>query len=205
MSEITEAIIAKSGQNVIQVALGRDRDGLSVGVRALPHVEDFLRSLGSGELIDVQTLGRHWCLPKVAEANGKKLLVYELSNLIGLTSVEEHGFSFRLNNPGTPLVEAAPSLSGEPGRAVARDAEEGAYRPRLKGAGNEVLNMSFLRLAGISSSEGVNFTIKGVYTREGITRLAERIEQAGKRFYREFLKPYKVVITVSTMPIPEGY
>jgi hypothetical protein len=195
-----EAVVNKSGEQCIQVMLGRSTDGLAVKVWAQPKVEDFVRSLGTGEHLDVNTIGRHWSPMKKKEPP-ETLLVYEMSRPIGTIHVQEHGFSFSLDQPGWPLVLEHKTDLPSP--------YEDSGLPRRyavpKKSHSELLNLAFLRLVGISSADVVRFVVNGVYTREGIDNLAMRIEQAGSRFYREFLKPYRVIVTVSTMPIPEGF
>jgi hypothetical protein len=197
-----EAIVMKSGENCIQVSLSRNTDGLLVKVWAQPKVEDFVRSLGTGEKLDVATIGRHW-LPSGKDKSAP-LLVYALTQAVGPMNVDEAGFSFSIDRPGYPLVEAASSGDGEmPSSASAFVARYGS-RPKRPQT-NEMLNMGFLRLVGISGESGVSFVVHGVYTREGINMLAARIEEASRKFYKEFLKPYRVIVTVSTMPIPESF
>jgi hypothetical protein len=179
MGDSIEAVVAKSGETRIQTSLSRSSDGLKVTIWAQPQVEDFLRSLGTGSVIDVQTLGRYWA------PAGRELFVYSLSKELGGLDVNGK-FSYYLDHPGT---------------AISSIPEEGYSLTR---GGGGALNLSFLRLVGISESGGVSFTVKGVYTRSMITQLGSQIEQATQKFYREFLKPYKLVISVSTMPI-EGF
>lgn len=193
------AIVAKSGEDKIRTIIGRSTAGLMLNVWAQPHVEDFIRSLGTGEQLDVQTLGRHWMAP--GKDPDKKVLVYQMEHDLGQLNMNNL-FSFRLDRPGYPLVED--SGAGEP--APLHYEDEDRLRPRRPAMrfGPECLNLSFLRLVGISEVGGVSFCVKGVYQREGIDKLAERIEQASTRFYREFLKPYKVIVTTSVMAIPGG-
>lgn len=197
-----EALVVKSGETCIQTTLSRHPDGLKVNVWTHPRVEDFVRSLGSGEHIDIQTIGRYWSRPNIRDEKGKmipderRLMVYFLEQSLGTLSVDTE-FSYCLDKPGYPLVNGSDSPPGE------GDPAPRGYKSL--GSGRETLNISFLRLVGVSDGPGVSFTVRGVYSREAINRLGERIKQATNRFYREFLKPYKLIVTVSTMPIPGDY
>lgn len=184
----TDVEVVKNGETCMQADLQRSALGLSITVRTLPRVEEFFSNLSGGRTVDVGTLGRHWINPS---KDKKKLLVYTYDEKIPQVHVERAGFSFRLDKPGQPLTELG--LGGE---FAAPDLAAG---PQV----NEVLNLSFLRLAGISDASGVTFAVRGVYTERGVEKLAEKIEQGFSRFYREFLKPYRCIITVSTMPIKE--
>lgn len=60
------------------------------------------------------------------------------------------------------------------------------------------LNLGFLRLKDISEGSGVEFVIKGVYEAETVkTKLKTQLNDALRSFYRQFLKPLDVVITVT--------
>ena len=191
MNDRSEATVMKSGETCIQTVLSRTASGLLVNVWALPRVEDFVRSLGSGELIDVQTIGRHWSRPHIRSDSGvltpnpNKLMVYDMSVNLGPLSSSD-GTGYIIHRPGYPLNVAA---------------EDGG---RISMKGDEVINLSFLRLAGISEPGGIAFVIRGPNSLENASRLARQIESATGRFYREFMKPFKLVVTVSTMPIPDG-
>lgn len=205
--EIVDAIVAKSGENCIQVSLSRSSDGLLVKVWALPKVEDFVRSLGTGETLDVQTIGRHW--QPAGKDKAARLMVYELSSPISPINVDEGGFAFRLDHPGYPLTESSSGginpENGEMETEVYIDPITGRAKRRMLTSSKEMLNLGFLRFAGISGESGVSFVVRGVYTREGINSLASKIEQACVKFYKEFLKPYRMIVTVSTMPIPDNF
>jgi hypothetical protein len=163
-----------------------------VKVWAQPHVEDFIRSLGTGEKVDIQTLGRFWQSP--GQKLGEKLFVYDMNKAFAPIRCEgEEPLYFQLDRPGTELL-----IDNVVGKRIMLGDEDDGYRGPSKP--QECVNLSFLRLCGISNG-GVTFIIRGVYTREEITALGEKFERATKKFYREFLKPFKLIITVSTMPI----
>lgn len=204
VEQSVNASVMKSGEICIRTIIGRSRDhnsGLTLNVWAHPRVEDFIRSLGTGEHIDVHTIGRHWSPPD--REKDRKMFVYQLSQDLGELTCDDK-FFYRLDRPGSPLVDSG----ADDGELAVADEDRGRPRSAFKsltGRANESLNLSFLRLVGISDQNGVSFNVSGVYQRESIIRLGERIEQASNRFYREFLKPYRLMVTVSTMPIPDGY
>lgn len=63
---------------------------------------------------------------------------------------------------------------------------------------DEVVNLSFLRLRGISEENGVTFYLKGAYSWPYVQKLAQRIVQAGRQFYMDYLKPGDITVTIST-------
>ena len=186
MSDQVEAVVIKSGEQRIRTSLTRSPlSPLLVNIWARPEVEDFMRSLGTGEQQDVQTLGRYWT-PHGINKQERKLYVYELSQSLGPLTVGEQ-LTYRFDLPGQPLT-----------------AKSENDRPFGGSDGREVLNMSFLRCVGISDPNGVSFSVAGVFERKSIDRLGKYIELATQRFYREFLKPYKLIVGVYTMPVPIG-
>lgn len=186
------AEVIKSGENCIQVLLARSRGGLKLTVRTHPRVEDFLKGLGNGEKMDVSLIGRHW-----TPIGKDTLYVWPITDPVGEQFVEGAAYSYTLDLPGWPL--ANPNRDRD-------DAEDGRYalRNMAKAVRGEVLNLSFLRLVG-TSEDGVSFAIKGMFSPAAVDKLAERIQESGRAFYVNFLKPYRLMVTVSTQPIPSGF
>lgn len=67
-------------------------------------------------------------------------------------------------------------------------------RPLIEG---ETVNLSFLRLVGISKG-GVRFLIKGVYDTDGLVDLVNRINIAKRRFYLAYMRPVSLTVTLTT-------
>lgn len=63
------------------------------------------------------------------------------------------------------------------------------------------VNLSFVRLIGVSEGEGVSFSLKGVHTLEAIRDMGERIKLASRRLYINYMKPVDLTVTVSTQEI----
>lgn len=82
------------------------------------------------------------------------------------------GGLYRLDSPGQPLLDQ-----------------------------NEVVNLSFLRLVGISENAGVEFTIAGVYSEPEAKRIQQLIGQASKRFYADYLLPVDLELTLSSQEV----
>ncbi len=87
-------------------------------------------------------------------------------------ATERDGFT--LGNIGKPLVETDASLP---------------------------VNLSFLRLRGISEGAGVRFTIPGVFGADIARATRDRIATAARRFYQDYLRPMDLTVTVSTQEI----
>ena len=63
------------------------------------------------------------------------------------------------------------------------------------------VNLSFLRLVGISEGAGVSFGVKQVYAQQGIDELKEGFIKAGVRFYQDYMKPIHATVVVSTQEL----
>lgn len=66
---------------------------------------------------------------------------------------------------------------------------------------NGQINLSFLRLVGISEGAGVAFAIKGVYSLEMARQLRDKLGMAAKRFYIDYIRPVDVSVTISTQDL----
>ena len=166
MTDTNVATLEKHGDTVIRTELAWTTQGLLVKVRAHQDVEDFMRSLGTGELTEPKATGHRYWEPQ----KGSELLCYDLSTNLGILTTEA-GAVYRFDRVGYPLLE----------------------QTDYKG---EVINLSFLRLAGISSVSGVTFRIKGIYSLEARNRMRELLGMAQRRFYFSFMKPTRAVVNI---------
>lgn len=199
--------LIKGGEVCIEAILHRSTTGLTLNVRAHPAVEDFVRSMGTGEVTDIRMHGRHW-VPADGRVNGNRrnppgeqgpLMIYQLSVNPGLIPLED-GTAFRIDKPGWQLndvkdqedQEAAPAAGGR--RFVMPTTQQVYYKT--------VTNLSFLRLVGISEGAGVKFGVDGVFTTEEVDRLASRIQLSARRFYVQYMKTITQMVTVSRQEIP---
>ena len=104
------------------------------------------------------------------------LQVWSVTSPVGLM-MDEKGMPFRIDKPGQPLVEANNNYP-------------------MGG----VLNLSFIRLVGISEG-GVEFSVRSVQTIEEVLNLASMIKLALKAFYLSYMRTVKVAVVISTQRI----
>lgn len=175
-----EIPLIKRGELVIQVNLKRNPAGLFVNVKVHPGIEEFARGLGTTELQDVRTIGRYWT-PTRPTSPERGFSVWNMTTNPGNVT-GPNGVIFRLDRPGQGLTDN----SGIP----IPNNKQGLEYP--------VINLSFLRLQGISEGAGVNFHVKGVFTFEAVKQLADQIEQATRAFYIIYLKPIDMDVMVMT-------
>lgn len=168
--------LTKGGITVIQFALTRNREGLRVSLKTVPEVEDFFRGLGNGHEEEVAIHGRYW----IGTRGETPLTIY--NQVVAIPPGHDKPY-YRVDRPGQPLLEFGPDGSG------------------LQGA----INLSFLRLKGISTGAGVSFTVSGVYSRDLILDMKDKMERATLNFYKQFLKPLNFAVFVSTQEVPTTY
>ena len=173
-----EASIIKRGETPIHIRFRKTMRGLTMHIKTLPIVEDFMRLLGQGVTTDVRTNGRYWTHTSKDLAE-KQLLVYDLE-------MREHGIlggkgvQYRLDAPGQPLI-----IHGQ-------DAN---------GRRSTMVNLSVLRLVGISEGPGVTITISGVYSEDATREMEEGFVKAIKAFYEAYLRPIDLTVVVSTQEL----
>lgn len=63
------------------------------------------------------------------------------------------------------------------------------------------VNLSFLRLVGISEPEGVKFTVAGPFSREYLDRIGQGIIQQLRTFVRDYIVPVQVNLRISSTEI----
>lgn len=61
-----------------------------------------------------------------------------------------------------------------------------------------VLNLSFLRLVGISSPEGVRFVIAGPYSKDYVSRISKQISTEVRNIIREYIVPVAINFRISS-------
>ena len=178
MSEIATVIepetsqVVKRGQIVTEVILHRSMKGVSLQVKTNPAIEEFAKALGDGESMDIKNYGRHW-----HPIGDTPLRVYnhdpKLAKMEVITVDDSSGkVAFRYDQPGQPLYDT-----------------------------NGFLNLSFLRLVGVSEGAGVAFGISGIYTLDSLRRIRDHISAAGRKFYIHYMRPVDVSVTISTQEL----
>jgi hypothetical protein len=152
--------------------LDRCAEGILVHVKVATELEEFFKSLGTGELhppsayTPAGSYGNNNAIGTWVSKDGKSLEVYQAApeNL----EIISNGQKIRLDIPNQPL-EVDVTLG---------------YVSNV--------NISFLRLKGISSESGVRFLVRGgVISKAGIYDIRDKIIRAIKYIYSEFVTPTK--------------
>lgn len=171
--------VTKGGETCISFGLMRSSKGLKVSVRTHPRVEEFFREISGEEVADVKLSARHWKgltpeTPLMAYIVGEKVAIEDKS--------------YNLNRIGHPLIDEGNEKKFD------RDGRHIGYM-------NSRINISFLRLTGISDGNGVTFYVGGVYSKEAVTKLLEQIGGALRSFYIDYIRPMNVSVQISTQSL----
>lgn len=168
--DMTDVMVAKRGETVLQMAIRRGPKGLRIKVKAHALVEELMRSwaprLDNGEVEEVSPsdYGRYW---KGLEGN---LTAYRPAEGTGVFTFRDGLYT--LNALGQPIKD-----------------------------NQGVLNLSFLRLKGISEGTGVTFYISGIYSDAEARKIKDLIEAAAGKFYSDYLLPVEMELTIMTQEI----
>lgn len=176
--------VNKSGETFLQTILERSKGGVKLTVRAHPRLEQLMASVCDGQApVEVRLVGREWVFGADQKATAYNLVGNEFA---GVKSAAGTAYQYRLDKLGAPLLTS----------------NDDAERRVLGANSQKVINLSFLRLVGISEGVGVSFEIKGVRTKEGIRELSEAIGQASRSFYEQYVRDLRMVATLSVMQSP---
>lgn len=163
MDEPISGEVQKGSSTPFRLSLQRTPSGVTVCVYSIPAIEEFMRSASGGEVVAVNTLGRYWQPTK----EGNPLTAYVIPVMRLATDFSGNGVS--LDRLGQPLIE-----------------------PSQQVPGREQVNLSIMRLVGISEGSGIAFKMRGVYSLDELRKMRDRVIQAARNFYIEYLQPVDV-------------
>lgn len=175
-----EAAVIKRGETCLITTFSRTALGLGIRVKAHAAVELFMRGLAEPDAppIEVSVVDRYW----VPTSTKNPLLAYRISQALP-SMVQPSGYPlFTLDRLGRPLLDDREA----DGPSNARDTP---------------VNLSYLRLIGISEGAGVTFNLKGVYSLEELRKMEERVAHAQQQFYINYIRPVNLSVIISTQEV----
>jgi hypothetical protein len=151
---------------------GKDRNkiGLIVRVKARRDVEEFMSNLAQGRRMPVDAMGDVW---QNCNEDGAPLEYYETDNRF------ESNRHYSLDFVSGPLL-----------------VQPNAGSSRLSLNTEEVVNLAFLRLAGISMDSGVSIGLAGAYSNDYIKRVKLALPGAVKQFLQDYIVPVTLNLQV---------
>jgi hypothetical protein len=160
--------IISKGDTLVRLDLKRGPQGLVVRAKAHPTLEELFATFSNGAHVAPTTHGRLW----MPVGDGAKLpMAYDASTVPGI------GNNFRSPLGQFSLLQLGAEL----------------YRPDTA-----YVNLSFLRLVGISKDPGIVFAVRGVWDLESVRTMGKMMNAGVKKLFDDFIKPIDVVI-VTTM------
>lgn len=165
--------VTKGGEQFISIVLTRTRQGLKTSIKANPKIEEFFSSFAEtqGAPASALTISRQW-----TSETHPKLLYYRVPTEM----CQLHGSSpfYRIDTLARPLIFS-----------------------RQDGGELDVVNLSFIRLVGISDPGGIEFTSSGVLSRESLETVKTLLGGAIRNFYQEWMQEIKKAVIVTTQEI----
>lgn len=140
-------------------------DGLILTIQMEPDVEEFMKSLGSGKPLLIDSILGSPGMWKNKQ-KGEPLLVYDYAKKTN---------NFNLKSVGTALQT--------PGQ---KDGNGGYTK--------ESLNISFMRLVGISQPGGVSIIVQEPFGFDDVLTLGNRLKAEVYNFLREYVAPIRITI-----------
>lgn len=155
----------------------KNRVGLRLRITANPELEQFMRNLSNGKTIPMDSLTADWI--RIPQENTE---IYAIN--FGRTPKE-----YTLSAVGMPpIFEAANAGEG--------DAPIPA-RLRTTSQKDEIANLSFLTIAGISREEGVTIGMSGVYSFDYIQSARTKLINAAKQFLHDYIVPVTINLQIT--------
>lgn len=178
MNNEIDASVEKGAERLSELTICRTRGGIRIYGKVHPLIEDLIKSWSATEPVPVSsTYGRNWV---GRDDKPVASLVWELQENPGVLSADG-GVLFVIDRCGGPLTDE---------RQI-----NDPYGGRPKTA--QVLNLSFLRIVGISEGDGIDIIIKGVFGTDRLLEIVEQIKRAIRYIAVQYIKPVDVTIIVS--------
>lgn len=160
--------IKKGGETIARIGFRRSIKGLRVSVWANPLIEETFRGWSGGT--GPLAIAEYGRYWRQIDT---PLSAYQMTTDLGVLAFD--GGMYTLNAVGRPLLD------------------KGASVP------DGIVNLGLLRLVGISSGAGVRFTHEsGPISLPEIRRMKDRLLQASRRFYIDYVMPVDITITLNT-------
>lgn len=169
------ASVIKGGVCWFDLTLDRGKKGLEFFLRADPRIEDFMKSLGGASPLEaVEMYGREWY-----PTSGKPLLIYAMERDLPPSP------TYTLSKPAEPF----------------RNPTSSSREISLNASASNRLNLSFLRLAGISNPDGFSFGVYGPFSEPYISQLSKEIVVEVRNIIRDYIVPVHINLRISSQQI----
>lgn len=147
--------------------------GLRLRVQANSEVEDFMRSLSNKRVISADAIAPDWVSQDLTASKALDTYIIE-RNLSGKDYTMEAIGQQLLIGGGKQVRLADGSI----------------------GLSGDKINISFLKLVGISNEGGVEFGVSGIFSAEYVNKVRTAINPAIAQFLKDYLVPVSYTFSV---------
>jgi hypothetical protein len=172
------ADIIKGSDTKISLTLHRGIEGLRVSIKTISQIEDFFQRLSGGQSQQASIYNRMWTRDKGDETPLNVYMFEKATIKPPVEEDEERRVPYTLELVGSPLLSYVEN--------------------RRTGAKDTGANISFLRIVGISEGAGATFNIKGVYSSGEVKNIRNKLSEALRRFYIDYMQPVSLSVMIST-------
>lgn len=194
--EVPQTDIVKGGETCFSFAFERTTKGLKGSIKAHPRVEEFFRTLSHGETTDTVLSGRYW---KSVGPGDAPLMAYALTT--PLDSLHDGDGRFVIDRLGYPILDPDNDGQDRAGGGGGIRLNDNAGRPYPSKDRSNCVNISFVRLVGISEGHGVSFYVSGVYSTEAVNKLLKGVGEGLRQLYIDYMRPMNVSVQISTQSL----
>jgi hypothetical protein len=175
--------------------IGRSRTGIVISVEATPEVEGFFATSVAAQQetpTQVGMFGREWI-----QVGQTPLEIYPLPGptFAGQLAVGYNDAYFRLDQPGAPMFLPGPIRAGNANKSALRTVPP--HPTNMVDREASSINLTPLRLVGISRPGGVSFKIDGVWSTSDLQAIRDKFQAASATFYLSYLQPVHLIGKVS--------
>lgn len=182
-----ENVILGNSEVLIEQHLKRTARGLLMEVKAHPMVEEIFQAWSIDKSMETASAhGRYW----MPADEGDELQVWRMNQIIPITPLGQ-GYQYRVDRLGTLLIE---------GNDLERQNPGGDLNPHPAMSGISTVNISYLRLVGISGEKGKRFIVRGVFSLDGLKEINSMTTAAIRRIFMDYMRPVELNVVMSTRP-----
>jgi hypothetical protein len=214
--------VVKGGENWMSMTIGRHAKGITLWVRVIPPVEEFIASLSIPSLNPNAGQDDGGAPPARNRVLGQGLnrgapVVAAQRFVVSATPFDANDLQaapVRMN-PDEPQVD---DLVGTYGKRwlpigdeklevyrVHSDLDNQYYTLSAVGQGllarNSEVNLSFLRFKGISGGQGIKFMLLGPMGRSDARNMGGRVLSTAKQFFTEYIAPINLNLRITSTEV----
>lgn len=165
--------VSKGGVCWAEFSLGRCPKGIDMTVRVLPQIEEFIKSLSGGKSEPSEAYGMEW-FPIYPAGD---IMVYRTDK----KTID--GETWTIDKIAQPLIHIP-----NPREELVPEGARGNHSKKV--------NLSFLRIVGIGTVDGVRFGIHGPFSKDFIKQYGTDVIREMKTFVQQYIVPVTINLRI---------